>query len=128
VKHTRAAYSVTIRPQCQVQDFPLADPPDVSARFTFITPNLCSDMHDCSTADGDRWLASWVPKILDSPQYKSGSTALFLTWDEGEGSDKHIATIVISPSTPRGAISNARYAHSSLPPTTEAPPGRTTYL
>ena len=128
VKHNPAAYYVTIRPQCQAQDVPLADPPDVSARFTFITPNLCSDMHDCSTADGDRWLASWVPKILDSPQYKSGSTALFLTWDEGEGSDNHIATIVISPSTPRGAISNARYDHYSLLRTTEELLGITTYL
>ncbi len=119
VKHNPAAYYLNIRTQCQAQDVPLADPPDVSARFTFITPDLCSDMHDCSTADGDHWLATWVPKILDSPEYKSGSTAVFLTWDEANGSGNHIATVVISPSTPRGAISTDRFDHYSLLRTTE---------
>jgi phosphatidylinositol-3-phosphatase len=32
-------------------------------KFSFVTPNLCNDMHDCSIATGDAWLQSWVPKI-----------------------------------------------------------------
>jgi len=58
------------------------------ARYNFITPNLCNDMHDvlgCSTVDqvknGDTWLSTEVPKILASQAYKDNG-ALFITWDE----------------------------------------------
>src|SRR5204862_7469665 len=33
--------------------------------FSFITPNLCHDTHDCPVSAGDRWLATEVPRILD---------------------------------------------------------------
>ena len=29
--------------------------------FSFVTPSLCNDMHDCSVATGDRWLSRNVP-------------------------------------------------------------------
>ena len=35
-------------------------------RFVWITPNLCHDMHDCSVATGDRFLAGVVPPLLAS--------------------------------------------------------------
>jgi hypothetical protein len=53
--------------------------------FSFITPNLIDDMHDGTVADGDNWLAANMPTIFNSPEYQSGSTAVFITWDEGEG-------------------------------------------
>ncbi|TMD50684.1 MAG: acid phosphatase, partial [Chloroflexi bacterium] len=31
--------------------------------YAFITPNSCSDMHDCSTAAGDGWLSQNLPQI-----------------------------------------------------------------
>src|SRR4051794_15111032 len=34
------------------------------ARYNFITPNLCNDMHDCSISTGDTWLAQAVRQIL----------------------------------------------------------------
>ena len=37
--------------------------------FVWITPNLCNDMHDCSVATGDAWLASVVPQILQSAAF-----------------------------------------------------------
>jgi len=43
--------------------------------FTRITPNLTNDMHDGSIADGDRWLATFVPKILQSTVWKEGSSS-----------------------------------------------------
>jgi hypothetical protein len=67
-------------------------------------------------------------------EYKNGSTAIFITWDEGEGghyakgehcaastSDVscHIATLVISPSTKKGARSGTRFNHYSLLGTAE---------
>ena len=33
-------------------------------RFVWITPNLCHDMHDCSVARGDRFLAGVVSQLL----------------------------------------------------------------
>ncbi|MDQ2784176.1 MAG: alkaline phosphatase family protein [Chloroflexota bacterium] len=52
--------------------------------FTWITPNLTNDMHDGSIADGDTWLATFVPKILQSTAWKEQGE-LIITWDEGEG-------------------------------------------
>jgi hypothetical protein len=49
--------------QCSTQVVPLGPTPDLSAKFTFITPNLCRDMHSnsCSGSSdvilqGDKWL------------------------------------------------------------------------
>jgi hypothetical protein len=91
------------------------------ARYNFITPNLCDDMHDstgCATTDsvanGDHWLSTEVPKILNSAAYKNGG-ALFITWDESEGGDFPIGMIVLSPNGKGGGYSNSiSYTHSSL--------------
>ena len=78
-------------------------------RFSWITPNLCHDMHDCSTATGDHFLSRLVPRLLASLGARG---LLFLTWDEGTSdqgccrlaSGGHIATIVAGS----GARSHAR--------------------
>jgi hypothetical protein len=101
--------------------------------FSFITPNLIDDMHDGTIAQGNAWLASHLPAILNSSEYKSGSTAVFITWDEGSGgypiedcdnagvTDKSciVPTIVISPSTRAGTRSGSFFGHYSLLGTTE---------
>jgi phosphatidylinositol-3-phosphatase len=101
--------------------------------FSFITPNLIDDMHDGTTRQGDTWLASNLPAILNSRQYRAGTTAVFITWDEGSGgypaedcdnttstdASCRVATIVISPSTPAGTRSGAFFTHYSLLATTE---------
>ena len=62
------------------------------ARYNFITPNLCNDMHDScaplnnSVKQGDTWLAQKLPAILNSQAYKNRGI-VFITWDEGEGGD-----------------------------------------
>ena len=66
----------------------------------------------------DAFLARTVTGILDSPEYRSGTTAVFLTWDEGAG-DQHIVMIVVAPSTPPGTADGTRYDHYSLLRTTE---------
>ena len=88
------------------------------ARYNFITPNLCDDMHDsCSpfnneVRQGDNWLASEVPKILSAPAYTNGG-ALFITWDESDSGP--IGMIVLS-SLARGGgyFNNIQYTHSSM--------------
>ena len=118
-RHNPAVYYTNIRGRCAHRDTPLAARPDLSARFTFITPNLCHDMHDCSTSAGDTWLAGFVPKILRSHTYRAGSTVVFITWDEGSG-DNHIATLVLSRYTRPGTVSSKPFNHYSLLRTTEA--------
>ncbi len=86
---------------------------DTAARYNFITPNLCNDMHDCSVRTGDTWLSHAVPQILDSPAYRRGG-AIFITWDEGAGGDGPIGMIVLSPAAKGGGYTNAiHYTHSS---------------
>jgi hypothetical protein len=100
--------------------------------FSFVTPNLIDDMHDGTIAQGDSWLSSNLPTILNSSEYQSGTTAVFLTWDEGSGGSSgedcsanttdnscHVATIVVSPSTVAGSTSGTLFNHYSLLGTAE---------
>jgi phosphatidylinositol-3-phosphatase len=120
VKHNPAAYYTNIRTDCNALDVPLADPPDISARFTFVTPNLCSDTHDCSVATGDAWLQTFLGKVFASAEYQAGKTAVFLTWDEDDSShSNHIATIVAAPSVAPGTAPTATFNHYSMLHTTE---------
>jgi phospholipase C len=99
--------------------------------FSFVTPNLVDDMHGGSVAAGNRWLARNLPVILGSRQYRRGTVAVFITWDEGEGGRAlncaanttdvgcHVATLVISPSTRPGTRSGRLFSHYSLLATAE---------
>ena len=71
VKHNPAAYYTDLARSCRRRDVPLTKlGADIShkrlARFSFITPNLCNDEHDCSVSTGDHWLSHLMPKILSS--------------------------------------------------------------
>jgi len=92
---------------------------DTVARYNFITPNLCNDMHDaCAPLNdpvqqGDTWLSTEVPKILTSPAYANNGV-LFILWDEGGTGDGPIGMIVLSPKAKGGGYSNTIvYHHSS---------------
>jgi hypothetical protein len=129
VRHNPAAYYTGIRSACASRDVALGATPDLRARFTFVTPDLCHDTHDCSVRTGDDWLAGFLPKVFASPQYRAGTTAVFLTWDEDDGgSSNHIATVAITPSVPRGRVATATYSHYSLLRTTEELLGLTPLL
>ena len=110
---------------------------DALPAFSFITPNTVDDMHDgpdpAAIQAGDLWLQNELPKILNSAAYQSGTTAVFVTFDEGEapgfsfGEDCatnttdescHVVTIAISPSTPPGTVSARLFNHYSLLKTT----------
>jgi hypothetical protein len=83
------------------------------ARYNFITPNLCNDMHDCSVTTGDTWLSQQLPAIFASQAYKNGG-AIFITWDEGEGGDGPIGMIVLSPFAKTNYSNTIHYTHSSM--------------
>ena len=138
VRHNPAVYYTTLH-GCSGDDVPFSHLATDLAHnqlpaFSFVTPNLIDDMHDGTVADGDNWLSHNLPTILSSAEYRNGSTAIFITWDEGEGghyasgehcatntSDVscHIATLVISPSTKAGTRSGALFSHYSLLATAE---------
>lgn len=90
-------------------------------RYNFITPNLCSDMHDTvdcastdSVANGDAWLSREVPKIMASKAYREGG-AIFIVWDESESKgDPPIGLVAISAKSKPGYASYVKYNHSSL--------------
>jgi hypothetical protein len=102
------------------EDLRSGDVPD----FAWITPNLRHDGHDPESkpVDADRWLTTFVPKILASDAYKKDGM-LIITWDEG--STKHtccgltsqggqIPLIVASAAGPHGYHSTIEGRHYSL--------------
>lgn len=50
--------------------------------LSFVIPNLCNDMHDCSIATGDNWLSSHIDTYVNWA--KTHNSLLILTWDEND--------------------------------------------
>jgi acid phosphatase len=78
--------------------------------YSFITPNLCDDAHDCSLRTADRFLARTLPPIL----HELGPRGLLvLSWDEGTldtgccagAHGGRIATVLAGPGVRPGARS-----------------------
>lgn len=127
-KHNPAVYFTPIRSRCRSWDVPMGGATGAFASalahrtlpsFSFVTPDLCHDGHDCSTATADSWLGTWLGRITTSAAYRAADTAVVVTWDEGVGTAQRIATVVIAPTVPRGARSATHFTHYSLLRTTE---------
>ena len=99
VRHDPFMYfsAITDSPTCAQHVVDLSNlPTDLASTSTtpalsYITPNLCDDGHDAPCVDGrpgglasvDAWLKVWVPKILNSPAYKTDGM-LVITADESD--------------------------------------------
>jgi hypothetical protein len=135
VRHNPPPYYTTLA-GCATNDVPYTQLASDLANntlpaFSFITPNLIDDMHDGTIPDGDTWLSNNLPAIFNSSEFQSGSTAVFVTWDEGEGGSSNdcatnttdigcqVATIVASPTTVAGTTSATLFNHYSLLGTAE---------
>jgi hypothetical protein len=88
-------------------------------QFVFITPDLCNDMHDCSVAHGDHYLAQLIPPLL---KQLGPDGFLILNWDEGStnasccaGTAKggRIPVVLAGPRVKRGTQPAAAYSHYS---------------
>jgi hypothetical protein len=80
------------------------------APVTFITPNLCHDMHDCSIGTGDSWLKANI-----QPMIQAGATVV-ITFDEGDsstGGGGNVYTVVAGAGVTH-RVSSYRYNHYSL--------------
>jgi acid phosphatase len=86
--------------------------------YSWITPNLCNDAHDCSLGTADTWLQTNIdPLIKNSAFQKDG--LLIITFDESGGDNTHgggrVVCVLISPASSKKAFqSTALYQHPSL--------------
>ena len=97
--------------------FPASDLARLPA-VSFVIPNLCDDMHDCSVATGDAWLnahiggyASWA---------MSHHSLLILTWDEDDGSQANQITTIFAGQMVRPGRYAEPVTHYSMLATLEA--------
>ena len=56
--------------------------PNALADFSFITPTLCNDGHDCGNSTVDAWASTNVQAVLNSAAYKAGQVTVFIWYDE----------------------------------------------
>ncbi len=90
-------------------------------RFTMISPNLCSDMHDTcggnAVTHGNDWASTNLAPILTQAGFQAdGRDVLFIVWDEEDNSlgAAPIPFIVVSPLVTAGMVTATRYDHYSL--------------
>lgn len=92
------------------------------ARYNFITPDLCNDMHgdsNCQQANtdaanikaGDDFLKNNLPPIIAYALAHDGY--VFVTWDEGDNTNL-IPFIAISNHAKKNYAGAVKYTHSSL--------------
>jgi len=113
VKHNPPPYYASISPRmCRERDRPYpASLPSSLRPFTYVTPNICHDMHDCSIAVGDRWLQAHIP-----PLWQRGALVI-VTFDEGWsslGGGGHVMTAMAGAHVPRGRRNGHAYNHFGL--------------
>jgi hypothetical protein len=88
-----------------------ASPPTLA----IVVPNLCNDMHDCTTRTGDNWLKKNLPPIL--AYNKTNGGLLVLTWDEADpdaNGKNQIATLLIGPTVKPGSYNQVITHYSVL--------------
>lgn len=79
---------------------------------SFVVPNLCDDMHDCSVSTGDTWLKS---KLDGYAQWaKTHNSVLIVTFDEDNGlAGNRIPAVVYGAHVKTGADAT-QYNHYNL--------------
>ena len=153
-EHAVPVYYSSIAARCKEWDVPLGTPDGGALRrdlesgflpaFAFISPD---GDHEAGRT-GDQWLNDWISRITATSDYRSGNTAIFVTWDEGAGDDESsgetcadithadtsaypscwVPLLVISPSTRPGTTASTFLTHYSLLATTEDLLGLTPHL
>ncbi len=86
-------------------------------QYSFITPNLCNDAHDCPLGTADGWLKNNIAPLLKSASFKNGGL-LIIVFDESASDNAHgggrVAWVAISPQFSKaGYKSTAGYQHQN---------------
>ena len=85
---------------------------------SFVIPDLCNDMHDCSVATGDSWLRAHLGGYTNWAM--THNSLLIVTWDEDDGlAANQIPTIFVGQQVRPGKYSQ-RITHYSVLATIEA--------
>jgi hypothetical protein len=85
--------------------------------FSFVTPDLCNDAHNCALSVADKWLETNIAPLLASAPFE-GDGVLIITFDESGNDDTdgggRVATVVVSPAfSKHGYQSAVFYQHQS---------------
>jgi phosphatidylinositol-3-phosphatase len=85
--------------------------------YSFVTPNLCNDAHDCSLTAADNWLNTNIAPLIASPVFQQDGL-LVIVFDESTSADTtngggHVAWVVVSPKAKAGYQSTTLYQHQS---------------
>jgi hypothetical protein len=86
-------------------------------QYSFITPNLCNDAHNCSLATADGWLKTHIAPLIASSTFKNGGLLIIL-FDESANDNTHgggrVAWVAVSPQFSKlGYKSTALYQHQN---------------
>jgi hypothetical protein len=85
--------------------------------YSFITPNLCNDAHDCSLTIADSWLKNEIGPLIASSTFQHGGL-LIIVFDESANDNTRgggrIAWVAVSPEFAKlGYKSTKLYQHQS---------------
>jgi len=85
-------------------------------QFSFITPDLCNDAHNCSLSTADAWLQTNIDPLIKSALFQKDGL-LVIWWDESASDNRNgggqVAWTVVSPFAKRGYRSTTLYQHQS---------------
>jgi hypothetical protein len=74
-------------------------------KVSYVAPDMCNDMHDCSVGTGDTWLHNNMDAYAQWA--KTHNSLLIVTFDEDNGSSSnHIFTTFVGAHTQVGAFTN----------------------
>ncbi|WP_275106996.1 alkaline phosphatase family protein [Nocardia arthritidis] len=79
---------------------------------SFVTPNMCNDIHDCPVSTGDSWLKDKLSGYADWA--KANNSLLIITFDEDEGTDVNRIPIIFYGATVNTGQYGERIDHYSV--------------
>ncbi|MFJ2865258.1 alkaline phosphatase family protein [Kitasatospora sp. NPDC087314] len=95
-------------------------------KVSFVVPDLCNDMHDCSVGTGDTWLQTNLAAYADWA--KSHNSLLVVTFDEDNRlAGNRIPTLVYGAHVTPGSSTGTRYNHYNVLRTLEDLAGLSTH-
>ena len=86
-------------------------------QYSFITPNLCNDAHNCPLATADAWLQTNIAPLIQSSNFQDGGL-LIIVFDESGNDNTHgggrVAWVAVSPQFSKaGYQSKTFYQHQN---------------
>ncbi|MEU4495936.1 alkaline phosphatase family protein [Streptomyces sp. NPDC023998] len=95
-------------------------------KVSFVVPNLCNDMHDCSVSTGDTWLQNKLSAY--ATWAKTHNSILAVTFDEDNRlSGNRIPTVLYGQHVSPGSSSSTTYNHYNVLRTLEDLAGLSTH-